>query len=400
MLAYLTDVEGRWEKLTSFASDNPHVSLVDGALRLADGVTFVFGGDAIDRGPDSRRIVSLFLAAQREYGDRVILLAGNRDINKLRLVRELDGSPPERAPAGASGPELLRWIFTHTMGARDAFAHRAAELASEGRASDDDSVVQSFRDDVAPGGPLRRYIEACRIAYRSGTTLFLHGGITSQNAGLVPEEATRAPDVDAWVNGLNEFYATQLEGFAAGRSISPLLAYQGPNAGSRYNQQSVVYARLTDPHGNPRLPDAEALGWLRARGVDRLVVGHSPSGDCPAVLRDDDGFEVVFADNSYGRVERGSQLFLTDAETSIHAMSELDDGTRATVDFTADRSDLETPLGKRDRASGQLVKARLASGDYLLFRALPEYRVEQTAATPHDVGARDLVLARNPPPAI
>jgi len=49
MIAYLTDVEGRWDKVESFVDQNPHVSLKDGALRLADGVTFVFGGDAIDR---------------------------------------------------------------------------------------------------------------------------------------------------------------------------------------------------------------------------------------------------------------------------------------------------------------------------------------------------------------
>ena len=45
----------------------------------------MFGGDAIDRGPGGRRIVRTLLAARRRYGDRVILLAGNRDINKLRL---------------------------------------------------------------------------------------------------------------------------------------------------------------------------------------------------------------------------------------------------------------------------------------------------------------------------
>ena len=40
MIAYVTDLEGRWDKLTTFVAGNPHVSLVDGALVLAEGVTF------------------------------------------------------------------------------------------------------------------------------------------------------------------------------------------------------------------------------------------------------------------------------------------------------------------------------------------------------------------------
>ncbi|MEO7733075.1 MAG: metallophosphoesterase, partial [Kofleriaceae bacterium] len=120
MLAYVTDVEGRWDKLVSFAEGNPHVWLDGTALRLADGVTFVFGGDAIDRGPHGRRIVATLLAARRDYGDRVVLIAGNRDLNKLRLVRDLV-TPPAGAPPGATRGALLRWIFQATMGAPRAF---------------------------------------------------------------------------------------------------------------------------------------------------------------------------------------------------------------------------------------------------------------------------------------
>ena len=108
MLAYLTDVEGRWDKLTSFAKGNPVVRLRADAIELADSATFVFGGDAIDRGPHGRRLVRTLLAAKQRYGDRVILIAGNRDLNKLRLRRELEVAGPRA--------ELLRTIFRQTMG--------------------------------------------------------------------------------------------------------------------------------------------------------------------------------------------------------------------------------------------------------------------------------------------
>src|SRR5262245_40023228 len=120
-IAFLTDVEGRWDKIEGFVDGNPVVSLQGGELSVAPGATFVFGGDAMDRGPAGRRIMAALVAAKLRSPDRVVLLAGNRDLNKLRLARELAGHPPARAPSGATGPTLLRWILEKTMGAGRAF---------------------------------------------------------------------------------------------------------------------------------------------------------------------------------------------------------------------------------------------------------------------------------------
>src|SRR5437868_1676624 len=88
-VAYVTDVEGMWTRLESFCADNDIVSLDnDGRLVVKDGATFVFGGDAIDRGPWSRRIVRTLLEAKTRQPSQVVMLAGNRDLNKLRLARE------------------------------------------------------------------------------------------------------------------------------------------------------------------------------------------------------------------------------------------------------------------------------------------------------------------------
>ncbi|MEO8705751.1 MAG: metallophosphoesterase [Kofleriaceae bacterium] len=383
MIAYLTDVEGRWDKLASFADGNPHVSLAGDSLRLADGVTFVFGGDAIDRGPSDRRFLKTLLAARREYGDRVVMLAGNRDINKLRLVRELAGKPPAKAPATTTRGELLRWIFANTMGAGKAFDHRATELGSV----NDEMVVASYLDDLAPGGLLREYLDACQLGFRAGGTLFLHGGVTAENFGMVPG-AEPSRDVDGWLAALDRFYRDELAAFAAGREPAALIAYQAPQRGSRSNPYSVVYARPADDDANPRLPAASVIGRLRDSGITRLVVGHTPSGDCPAILRDTN-FELILADNSYSRVELGSQVAIGDREVHIRGFTQLDDGTQHRIDYTAQADDPN--LGRRDRRTGQLVKARLDSERYLLFRGLPKYQVEQIAAT---VAGRELEPAR------
>jgi hypothetical protein len=126
---WFTDTEGRWDKLADALAGAPGVSLAGDRIDLADDVVLVFGGDAVDRGPAGRRVVRALLDAQRRHGpERMVLLAGNRDLNKLRLRRELSGSPHPRAPAEVVGhaPSLLRWIFSSTMGAGGATATSAS----------------------------------------------------------------------------------------------------------------------------------------------------------------------------------------------------------------------------------------------------------------------------------
>lgn len=403
-IAYVTDLEGQWERFVGFVEANPDVRLEGETLVLADGVVFVFGGDAVDRGPWSRRLVRVLLAAKERYGERVVLLAGNRDVNKLRLVRELGGYVPDRVPTEHRGdrPTLLRWIFEHTMGAADAFAHRVAELRAEGEPHDDETVVESFLRDLEPDGLHARYLSACQLAYRHGSTLFLHGGLTEESLGYVPGTEP-IPTVDAWVDALNAFYRTQLERFR-GRSASDLarppwaevVAYQAPFPGKRMNPKSVVYGRLADELNNSFLPSAGVVAALRAEGIGRLILGHTPSGDTPSLLRMD-GFELVVADNSRGRVPTGSSVGLVDDALIVRGRAVLDSGE--VVDLAAE-SKLDTPasdLGLRTRDTGSLVKGRAADGRFLLYRGLPGYVVEQVAVEEDALRARGLEPPHAPP---
>ncbi len=401
MLAYVTDIEGQWEKLASFVADTAGLRLDDaGALHVDDGVTFVFGGDAIDRGPSGRRLVATLLDAVERQPERVVLLAGNRDLNKMRLARELRGAPPPKPPPdalrGAPPGALLQWIMKNTMGAGLAFEFRRSELVTEGRDPSDEAVAQSYLDDLAPDGPLTRYLAACRLAWFDGETLIVHGAVTDENLGLVPGVPERASSVAAWVTALNGFIAAEVSAWRAelpypvdaadvawgGRGI---VAYQCPVPDTRLNQASVVYGRPTDDAGSPWLPSRAVVDALRRDGVRRLLVGHTPAGDAPATLRDE-GFSFVMADNSYGRVERGSRVAVDD-RVRVRGETVLDDGSRAAVAYEDD----DRLVGLLDAASGQLVKGRLDSDDYLLFRALPNNAVEQVAVSPRALRERVLV---------
>lgn len=403
-VCYLTDVEGHWQKLEDFARDNPALRLEGDRLVLADGARFVFGGDAIDRGPWSRRVVAALLDAKERYGDRVILLAGNRDINKMRLVRELAGHPPPRTPMDvldAGLPRLLAWIFANTMGAKNAFEMRKIELAatSGGPASDED-VVATFLEDLAPDGALSRYLAACQLAYRHGPTLFVHGAVTAENLGVVPGEPRRLPTAAEWIASLNAFHDAEVTAFrerrldAHGEPLwSRLVAYQAPTAGTRLNQASVVYGRPADPLGNPMLPPIGVIEALAREGIQRVVVGHTPSGDTPSLLRDD-GFQLVLADNSYGRTEHGSKVILDDARVRIEGRARLDEGGDRTVGIDADGWSAIGPVGLRDAPTGRLVKGRTDSGEYLAFRFREAFAMEQILVEEDDVARLELVVPR------
>jgi hypothetical protein len=389
-VAYVTDIEGQWERLEGFVARTDGVRLEGTSLVLADGWTLVFGGDAIDRGPWSRRVVRTLLEARRRYGARVVLIGGNRDLNKTRLVRELCGHPPARAPAELHGDRaaLLKFIFQHTMGASEAFRHRAAELAAEGLPSGDAAVVDSLLADLGPGGDLAAYLAEVQLAYRHGETLFLHGGLTEESLGHVPGQASVA-DVDGWIDALNRFCAEQVARFlerdragAAPPSWQGIIAYQAPAPGQPTNPASVVYGRLSDALNNPSLPPRAVVSRLAAAGVRRLVLGHTPSGDTPAVLRTE-GFELVIADNSRGRVATGSGVTIDGPRLEVRAEAVLDGGERVEVAF-ARRLDDDGGPGLRAREDGRLVKGPTTDGRVTLYRGRPGHVLEQLAVAPDD----------------
>lgn len=396
-VSYLTDLEGMWGKLASFAEGNPDVTLVGDALSVSPGSLFVFGGDAIDRGPDGRRVVAALLAAKERQPERVVLLAGNRDINKMRLVRELAGAPPARTPEAIkrNRPEVLRWIMENTMGARGAFDFRKGELERErGTVVSDEDVVESYLADLHPGGALARYLAACQLAFRDGPTLFLHGGITDAALGFVPLAPSPVDDVDEWIAKLNEFYRTQQAAFGANAldargasEYEPIIDYQAPVPGLRENPRSVVYSRNADALNNLELPSSAVIAKLARASIERVVAGHTPNGDSPSMRRRG-RFELIVADNSYSRLNVGSRVTIEDDAVSVSASTKLDDGRIERIAFRLERGDPDSPIGKLTADTGHLVKGALESGELVLYKALPGYRTEQQAITRVALDAR------------
>ncbi|EPY25988.1 hypothetical protein STCU_06377 [Strigomonas culicis] len=212
-----------------------------------DDTHFVFGGDVFDQGADLM-LGQCLLDLKARYPDRVHLILGNRDINKMvmtRIVDEVDALTPVEAedhlfglhhypspqgppstfladiaaakatstrfrsvgyaaflaalrpetppPPRADRVSFLRWALQHRMGGYRAFEHRRSELrqlrAADAPAPTDAEVASTFFEAARPGGVYAEYLRRGRLACVLEGILFVHGGVTAANVGFVPDVA-------------------------------------------------------------------------------------------------------------------------------------------------------------------------------------------------------------------
>lgn len=220
-IEFFTDIEGNWEYFSSLVDRSSVVHLDSGSnnLSLAPNSILVHGGDAPDKFPGDIRVVKALVRLKREHPDRVFLLCGNRDLNKLRLASELaEGETGEgtdiywdkstvpyqeyiEQKGLASGSvSTLKWMLECTMGCPTTFETRRMELESLQGETDalcitDEDVLQSFRDSVDPSGDdpwMLDYLRCAQLMLIVGDCLFVHGAISEKCLGKVPGRETVA----------------------------------------------------------------------------------------------------------------------------------------------------------------------------------------------------------------
>jgi hypothetical protein len=131
---------------------------------------------------------------------------------------------------------------------------------------------------------------------------------------------------------------------------------------------------------------------LREQGIVRVAVGHTPAGDVPSVLRAE-GFELILADNSHGRVDTGSQIAIEGESLQVRGHTVLDSGERAELRYQLTASE-PAQVGQVDADSGHLIKGPLTDGRINLWRGLPGYAVEQVAMDSRALAERRLAPPR------
>lgn len=369
-VVYLSDLEGDAARMHRVLGAHSRILGGPGSYQLTPGTILVHGGDTPDRGPGSLEIRDTLLDLAERHPGRVHLVAGNRDVNKLRLVHELGERPTARS---------LQRRLAETMNAKGAFEFRRTELQARALPHGDADVVASYLAELGPRGAFLRLLRESRLVHRVGGTLFVHGSVTGTNFGRVPGRARRVRHVNTWVRLLNRWYLEQLDAWSREVQEPPigrrpgeaLLAYVEPTPGARENATSVVYSRGLGGDGLPVLPDAETRRWLLAQGVHRIVVGHTPAGDTPVIVRAPDGsFEVVRADHSHRGGAAPTLVVLAGGETWVRSWA-----AGRSLDFRL-RRDEPSRVGTREGSF--LLVAPLGRG-HLGYRLAPGFRVEYKA---------------------
>lgn len=393
--AFVTDLEGRRAALESFVAQNP-VLQFDGHgnldFVLPEGQdSFVFGGDAVDRGAHGLWILERLLNFKERYPDRVILIQGNRDINKMPFSYYFTSEGlsfiPKSLPLWLEFHGLdqtflkdpivrMKFILEKARNAPKAFEYRRAELAERSSKSiSDEEVFQSLLDDVHKEGLIRRYLQASQIAHLDGSTLIVHGAVTDENIGIVPGISEKILNVREWIAALNEFSKREISDWLQApedpRAGEALLKYQYPTRvvpGHSENPQSVMYGRYTDMEHQPRLPSRALTEELKKQGVHRILCGHKPSGILPCYLRAHD-FEVLIADVSYRPDLHYPSITYSESDIEISAQSLDRERLRYSVS--------EHPELGMCTSDEYLVKAPAFDGRWILFKFILGYEFDE-----------------------
>ena len=225
--------------------------------------------------------------------------------------------------------EKLTYILKHTMGADGELERRREEIAllnnySPASKVTNDDVAESFKKSVERGGFMFEYIQKGELATIENKTLFVHGGIVMNGSkdqdiiGMVPGPGRQikttdwlAPlypcvkqsigiakhiggDVDTWVEQLNEWKNEQVKAWidkrtgeegnlteTGSRGGDDLMDYALPT-----HKASVVTARHLAVNGMPQPLSSVTVARIR-RGdkIRRLIVGHTPHGCAPTVVK-------------------------------------------------------------------------------------------------------------------
>lgn len=88
-IGYCTDIEGNYMYWQRYVKLSKVLKETSTGIELNFGCYFVYGGDVCDRGYGDLRILHDLIQLKKRNPERVFLILGNRDLNKMRLLTEL-----------------------------------------------------------------------------------------------------------------------------------------------------------------------------------------------------------------------------------------------------------------------------------------------------------------------
>jgi len=444
-IEFFTDVEGSWDYFLRFTANSEVLYWGDdergvwgpGTLMLHEDCVLVFGGDTSDKGPGDIRFVKTMLSLKQRFPDRVGLILGNRDINKLRFWSELaEGEDPTQfrvywdAKAAhfeafmkkntdgnglklgthVKGPlAYLHWMLNCNMGCQvTTFGNRRLELALINGSVTDDDVVESYRQCANPNGEdpwMLDYLRLGKLALVVNDTLFIHADAPERCLGVVPEikEALLPPRSSGndWVDALNSWKDRQLEEYRqlptwvertgqegdqkiwscssdGGRTRGGvgLIDYGVPKG---FDAKSVTY---NNPfaNGNSQLVTPAVEEIFQKWNIRRVLSGHQPHGQSPTVVRHpQSGLLRITADTSYSCMQATKLFNKSENRGDIISLVQLQ-GDLTRIWGTMADCKHDTLLHSRqqeDDMPDALVGRQLKSGAWVKAAIVPEQQLSR-----------------------
>jgi Calcineurin-like phosphoesterase len=246
------DVHGDYDQLVAVLRD---ALLVDAELAWSGGRThLVQTGDRIDRGPDSRKVMDLFMRLEKEArkaGGAVHSLTGNHEA--MNVLGDFRYVTPEEFAAFET-PDSKRALEA-------LFKRFVDDAKSGGKAPPTEAETLKWRQAHPPGyaeyklafspkGEYGSWIVRQNAVIRIGDTLFLHGGLSAKYG-------------DFSLADINERIRQEL------READPRAALM-----SRDPDGPLWFRGLAQ--GDPAL-ERDLAEVLRRTGCKRMVVGHTPT---------------------------------------------------------------------------------------------------------------------------
>lgn len=256
----------------------------------------------------------------------------------FHLAESASGAHPteEEIRGFCTGANLLRYHLKYDMGSDGEFEFRRQELAHMAGCEEEDigdeEVMQSYKESVAEGGLMREYLRLAELTCLLGQTLFVHGQLIGNHfhhcgtdgvawsVKCVPNDKVDGgveieEDLRRWVEKLNTWAHNDVAAWMAEptwrasprdatyeawaqRAGAELIAYGTPAS----HVPSVVYCRCLEDNCMPKQYPPDLLGFLVSQGVSRVIVGHTPHGNCPTVIPHE-GLTVIMGDTSYSNMK-------------------------------------------------------------------------------------------------
>ncbi|MBL7543212.1 MAG: hypothetical protein JNL11_05320 [Bdellovibrionaceae bacterium] len=339
-------------------------------------------GDFVDRGASSLWLQEIMEEAMRSGRSGNSYVWGNRDLNKLLLLRDLYSLRRMEIPgyveylkkkaqdAGVVLPKSgtpslkeytlkkisefnteanqLDW-WMNWAGSRQAIENHRIELekhkteleAKSGKTFTKDEAAADYLRRVHPGGEFYEFLRKGNFLDRFGSNrqfISSHAGISEYNFGQIPGEYTQISNYDEWIEKLNKWAHSELDKIATqvkkGEKPKSYLfdvadAIWDPTISTAMAfDYSLTYGvRYRDGKDNLFAPHLHVSAAMAKQGIKMQIEGHTPVGNIPLFLQSSDKTFVLMADTSAPTAKFGDKSTVRIIGSRVLVTGYIDDGT-------------------------------------------------------------------------